>query len=80
MVELAKPLGNVAQAGKGMGDSRERFYRFKELDDAGGEAARPEVSWRPPHRKNRVTPEMAEAVVALALEQAAWGQLRAARE
>jgi len=31
LVELAKPLGNVSQACKGMGDSRDRFYRFKEL-------------------------------------------------
>jgi ACT domain-containing protein len=31
LVELAKQLGNVAQACKGMGYSRESFYRFKEL-------------------------------------------------
>jgi len=30
LLELAKQLGNVSQAGKGMGDSRDSFYRCKE--------------------------------------------------
>jgi len=39
-----------------------------------------ELSRRKPNFKNRVGPEIEEAVVALALEQPAWGQLRAANE
>ena len=31
LLELAKQLGNVSQACKVMGYSRESFYRFKEL-------------------------------------------------
>jgi len=80
LLNLAEELGNVSQACKVMGLSRDTFYRYKEASDSGGVKALLDKNRRVPNLKNRVDEVTESAVVQYAIDYPAHGQVRASNE
>lgn len=80
LLNLAEELGNVSQACKIMGLSRDTFYRYKDAVEEGGVEALLNANRRVPNLKNRVDEKIEEAVVKYATDFPAHGQTRASNE
>ena len=80
LLNLAEELGNVSQACRLMGLSRDTFYRYKAAVDEGGVDALISKDRRQPNLKNRVDEQTEAAVVEYAIEEPAHGQVRASNE
>ena len=80
LLELAEYLKNVSDACKINGVSRQHFYDIKKAYDEEGIEGLREKSRRKPCIKNRVAPEIEEAVIRMTYECPAYGQTRASNE
>lgn len=80
LIELAEYLRNISQACRIHGVSRQHFYDIKKAYEEYGLEGLREKSRRKPCLKNRVAPEVEEAVVNIAIEYPAYGQTRASNE
>jgi len=80
LIELAKHLGNVSDACKVMGYSRDTFYRWKEAYEEGGEEALQELTRRKANRKNRIPESIENAVLEYSEKYPAHGQVRISNE
>ncbi len=80
LIELAEYLQNVSHACKINGVSRQHFYDIKKVYEEQGIEGLREKSRKKPCTKNRVAPEIEEAVVNMAYEYPAYGQARASNE
>jgi len=80
LFELAEYLKNVSQACRINGVSRQHFYDIKKAYEEHGLEGLKEKARRKPCLKNRVAPEVEDAVVKMAIEYPAYGQARASNE
>ena len=78
LLDLAAYLGNVSEACRTLGYSRDTFYRLKNRFEEAGLDGLKEISRRKPNLRNRVPEEVEEIVIEMATEYPAFGQVRAA--
>lgn len=80
LLELGEFLNNVSQACKINGVSRQHFYDIKKAYEEHGLEGLKEKTRRKPCLKNRVAPEIEDAVVKMTYEYPAYGQVRISNE
>jgi hypothetical protein len=78
MLELAEYLKNVSEACRINGVSRQHFSDTKKAYEDHGLEGLKDKTGRKPCSKNRVAPEIEEAVIKMAFEYPAYGQARTA--
>jgi len=80
LLELAEFLKNISEACRINGCSRQHFYDVKQAYEEHRLEGLKEKSPRKPCLKNRVAPEIEDAVVQMAIEYPAYGQTRVSNE
>jgi transposase InsO family protein len=80
LLNLAEELGNVSKACNIMGFSRDTFYRYRDAMAEGGVEALLDQSRKKPNLKNRTDEATEQAVIGMAFENPALGQVRVSNE
>lgn len=76
LLNLVAELGNVSRACKVMGFPRDTFYRYQAAVADGRLDALLDANRKKPDFRNRIVKSIESAVVAFAVEQPAFGQVR----
>ncbi len=79
-MELAEYLQNVSEACQINRVSRQHFHDIKKAYEENGLEGLKDKTRRKPCIKNRIAPEIEEAVMRMSYEKPAYGQLRASNE
>lgn len=80
ILELAESLGNISDACRQLGVSRQHYYDIKSLIDEEGLDGLLEKSRRNPRVGNRVSPEIEDKLLAYCLDNPTHGQVRVSNE
>ena len=80
MIELAEKLGNISEACRKLGISRQHFYDIKKALDEDGYEGLMAKSRSKPNLGNRVNPELEQLVLDYSLELPTHGQVRVSNE
>ncbi len=80
MLDLASTLGNISEACRKLGVTRQHFYDVKQAVEEFGVEGLIEKSKTRPNQRNRVPIEFEEKVLAYSLEFPTHGQVRVANE
>lgn len=80
IVELGSTLGNISEACRKLGISRQHYYDIKTAIEEEGLEGLLEKSRRAPRIGNRVAPEIEQKVLAYSLDYPTHGQTRTANE
>lgn len=80
IIELGKTLGNISEACRRLGVSRQHYYDIKTTIEEEGLEGLFEKSRRAPRIGNRVASEIEQAVLDYSLQYPTHGQVRAANE
>lgn len=80
IVELGETLGNISEACRKLGVSRQHYYDIKTAIEEEGLEGLLEKSRKSPRIRNRVAPEIEQKVLDYSLEFPTQGQIRVANE
>jgi len=80
ILELGETLGNISEACRKLGISRQHYYDIKSAIEEDGLEGLLEKSRKAPRLRNRVAPEIEQKVLAYSLEFPTQGQMRVANE
>ncbi|WP_144211805.1 helix-turn-helix domain-containing protein [Shewanella donghaensis] len=78
LLQLATELGSISKACDIMGYSRDSYYRFKKQYEEAGERGLKNLSRKKPALKNRVSQEVEDQVIEIALDYPNYGQAKVA--